>query len=99
MEKDDYLEKRFARSPLIVFRKIGSKFILVPIKQKAVDVEEIYNMNEVAGRIWELIDGKRQIKDIRDVIAEEFAVEPEVAVLDLMELMKQLEEIGAVKEV
>ena len=53
------LEPRLAK----ISRKIANKFILVPIRQKADDVESIYNLNEVAARIWELIDGQRQLTE------------------------------------
>jgi hypothetical protein len=42
MSRVEYLEKRFAKDPLIVSRKIAGKFVLVPIRQKAEDVESIY---------------------------------------------------------
>jgi hypothetical protein len=98
MRKADYLEKRFAKDQLIVSRKIAGKFVLVPIRQKAEDVESIYNMNEVGGRIWQLIDGKRRLEEIRDVIVEEFEVTPEKAEGDLVEFVEQLEAIEAIKE-
>ena len=62
------------------------------------DVESIYNLGEVGGRIWELIDGKRRLEEIRDVIVEEFEVTPEKAEADLVRFMEQLEGIEAVKE-
>ncbi len=99
MQESDYLERRFAKVSSIVSRKIASKFILVPIRQKADDVESIYNMNDVAGRIWELIDGERRVRDIRDVIVEEFEVDSEEAGADLVEFIQQLEQINAIREV
>lgn len=99
MEATNYLRKRFARDPLIVSRRIASKFILVPIRQKAAEVQSIYNMNEVGGFIWELLDGKRRMEEVRDVIVEEFEVESKEAEADLVEFMKQLEKIDVVREV
>jgi len=97
MKTNTYLEKRFSKDPSVVFRKIADEFILVPIKQKASDVESIYTMNDVASRIWELINGKRSLKDIRTIIIKEFEVSPEEAEKDLIEFSKQLEKIGAVR--
>ncbi len=54
-------------------------------------------MNEVGGRIWELVDGERHVWEMRDVIVEEFQVGQEEAEEDLREFLKQLEQIGAVK--
>jgi len=97
MKTNTYLEKRFSKDPSVVFRKVADEFILVPIKQKASDVESIYTMNDVASRIWELINGKRSLKDIKTIIIKEFEVSPEEAEKDLVEFSKQLEKIGAVR--
>jgi hypothetical protein len=99
MKTNAYLEKRFSKDPSIVFRKVADEFILVPIKQKASDVESIYTMNDVASRIWELINGKRSLKDIKTIIIKEFEVGPEKAEKDLIDFSKQLEKIGAVRSV
>jgi hypothetical protein len=96
---DAHLNRRYVKDSSLVFRKIAEEFILVPIKQKADEVDSIYTMNEVAGRIWELIDGEKSLSEIRDVIIDEFEVSPEVAEIDLIEFIKQLEHIGAIKEV
>jgi hypothetical protein len=99
MEAADYLGKRFARDPFIVSRKIASKFILVPIRQRAREVQNIYNMNEIGGFIWELLDGKRRVEQVRDIVVDEFEVESKEAEADLVEFMKQLEKIDVVREV
>ena len=83
----------------MVFRKVADEFILVPIRRKTGDLQSIYAMDEVAGRIWELIDGQRRVRDIRDAIVEEFEVGVERAEKDLVALLRQLEEISAVQVV
>ncbi len=97
MKKTDYLTKCFAKDPSIVSRKIADEFILVPIQQKAGDLESIYTMNEVGARTWELIDGKKQVSEIRDEIVQEFEVSPEEAEADLVEFLQQLEKVNAVR--
>jgi len=97
MEINAYLDRRFTKDPSIVFRKVAEEFILVPIKQKASEVESIYTMNEVASRIWELIDGERSLRDIKEIIIREFEVSPEEAEEDLVDFTKQLAKIGAVR--
>ena len=98
MNRAIYLEKCFAKDPSVVPRKIRNAFILVPIRQKASDVESIYTLNESAARAWELIDGKRQVREIRDAIVEEFEVSREEVETDLVELLQQMESVGAIKE-
>jgi len=99
MKSISYLERRFAKDPSIVSRKIADEIILVPVRQKAADLESIYTMNDVAARIWELIDGERRVAEIRDAVVEEFEVEPDKAEVDLVEFLQLLEKAGVVKAV
>ena len=93
---NNYLAKRFVKDPNMVFRQIGDEVILVPIRRNVGDLESIYTLNPVAARIWELIDGKRKIKNIKSVVLQEYVVDEEEAEKDLLEFLSQLEEIKAV---
>lgn len=93
------LDKLFARDPSMVFRRIADECILVPIRSNVGDVESIYTLNELGVEIWELIDGKRPVKEIRDTIVEQFEVSEKKAEEDLLVLLQQLDEIGAIREV
>ena len=92
------LEQCFVKDDSIVARKIGEEFILVPIRQRAGEVESIYTLNEVAARVWELIDGQRRAGDIRDTIVAEFEVGAEEAEADVLAFLGQLQQVGAVNE-
>ncbi len=91
-----FLDKVYEKSDSIVFRKIADEFILVPIRQNVGDLESISTLNEVAARIWELIDGKMKVREIKDKIIEEFEVNPKQAEKDLIEYLQQLEGIEAI---
>lgn len=99
MDKDNYLQKRFAKDSSIVSRKIADEFILVPIRQKAADLENVYTLDEVGARIWELVDGEKQVADIRDTLIEEFEVRPDEAEADVVEFLEQLKEAGCIRAV
>jgi len=90
------LDKVYQKNEDMVFRKIGDEYILVPVTRDVGDMSHIYTLNCVAARIWELVDGKRRAGDIRDEMAKEFEVEPAQAQSDLIEYLKQLEELKAV---
>ncbi len=92
-----FLDKVYKKSDSIVSRKIADEFILVPIRQNVGDLESISTLNEVAARIWELIDGKKKVREIKDKIIEEFEVTPQEAEKDLLEYLKQLKKIEAIK--
>ncbi len=93
-----FLDKVYKKSDSIVSRKIADEFILVPIRQNVGDLESISTLNEVAARIWELIDGKMKVREIKDKIIEEFEVTPQQAEKDLIEYLHQLKEIEAIIE-
>jgi hypothetical protein len=92
----NYLEKIYSKSDSIVFRKIADEFILVPIRQNVGDLESIYTLNESGARIWELIDGKIKVREIKEKLIEEFEVAPEEVEKDIIEHLMQLEEIKAI---
>jgi hypothetical protein len=94
-----YLKKRYFKDPSVVSRKIADEVILVPISQKASEVAHIYTMNQVAARIWELIDGENNLHDIQKVLLTEFDISPDQALSDLLEFLQHLQQAGAVKEV
>jgi len=98
-ERNRYLSKCFAKDSSIVSRKIADEFFLVPIRQTIEDIDSMFVANEVAGRIWELIDGEKCVEEIRDVIVEEFEVTRGEAETDLVEFLQQLADAGVVREV
>lgn len=92
----DFLNRIYKKSESIVSRKIADEYILVPIRKNVADLESIYTLNEVGARIWELVDGKTKVSEIKSRLNEEFEVTPEEAENDLVEYIKQLEKIDAI---
>ena len=89
--------RRYQKDPNIVSRKIAKEVILVPIRNRIGDLENIYTLNEVAARIWELIDGKKNVSQIIDTIIDEFDVSAEEAEQDLSEFIQKLEKIEGIR--
>ena len=90
-------ERCYQRNSNIVFRQICDQSILVPIRNNIGDLESIYTLNEVASRIWELIDGKRNVGQIRDTIVDEFEITLEEAEKDLEQFLQKLEKIEVIE--
>jgi len=88
----------YSRDPDVIFRAIADEFILVPIRQKAVDLKSVYTLNETGAFIWELIDSSRSVSQIKDRVAEEFEVEARQAQDDVLEIVSQLEALGLIKK-
>ncbi len=77
------LDKVYRKNPDFIFRNIAGEAVLVPVKNKAADMEYIYVLNPVAARAWDLLDGEKSGNDIVDIILSEFEVGPDMAVKDL----------------
>ena len=91
-------DRRYARDPDFVHRRIVDEVILVPIARNFGDLESIFTLNGVGARIWDLLDGARSVDEIVEVIVAEYAVDGETARADVAEFLDQLAHIGAVKE-
>ncbi len=98
MHTPDDLNKRLMKQDSMVSREIMGEIILVPIRRSAGEIDSIYSLNEVAARIWNLIDGDRSVHEIGRVIAEEYEVASEEALRDTVELCQQLVNLGAARE-
>lgn len=99
MNAAEHHNRRYEKSPSIVARQIAGELLLVPIRKTVGDIDSIYALNEVARRIWELLDGKRSVGQIRDIIVDEFETSPEEAEADVLEFLHELEQVGAVRPV
>ena len=75
----------------MVYRRIGDECLLVPISERTVELNYIFVLNPVAGRIWELLDVERSIREIRDIIVNEFEVTSQETETDLVEFLQQLQ--------
>ncbi len=90
------LARVWARNPDFVFRRIAGEVLLLPIREKVGDLESIYALNEVGARVWELLDGRRSVADLRDSIVAEFDVTPAQAEADILEFLGKLEALDGV---
>jgi hypothetical protein len=99
VDTQELLKKRIVRAESMVFRQIAGEAILVPICTRVEDADNIYTLNEVAARIWELLDGSRNVGEITDVIVNEFEVSRQTAEADVLELIEKLVALNALKEV
>jgi hypothetical protein len=88
----------YSRNPDAVFRKIADEFILIPIRQKIVDLKSVFTMNETSAFIWEQIDGTQSVMQIKAKVAETFEVEPHQVEADVSEIVSQLEALSLIQK-
>lgn len=94
METKVTLEGIYTYSEDIVAREIEGEMIIVPLVSGIGDADaELYTLNPTGHAIWQKLDGKRTLRDIAVLIADDFdapMADLEKDVLGLVnELMKR----------
>ncbi len=92
------MAKAFKKDERIVTRDVAGETILVPIRGKLAELQRIFSLNPVAEYIWQELDGKRSVEEIRDDVLANFAVEKEQADREIDQFLKELLEAGLIKE-
>jgi hypothetical protein len=63
----------YAVSEDVVARCVQGEFIIIPITSEIIESEgEIFSLNNFGKAIWDKIDGKRNLKEIIDLLVSEF---------------------------
>ena len=92
------IHQRLEKNPLLAWRVIDGMVLLVPVKQSGPEIRMLYRLKDpVSTRIWELLDGRRTVQEIHQVLCQEFDTEPQRANRDLLKFLKHLKSIGAVQ--
>lgn len=79
------LETRPTRSPGVVYRTIDGEAVLVDAQHGKVRV-----LNEVAGRMWELIDGQRSLAEVAAIVSQEYEAQPDQVESDILVFLDDL---------
>lgn len=92
-------EDVFRKKGEVVFRNIGGESLLVPIVDNVGDLSSIYTLNETGTRIWGLLDGRRSIREITQLITDEYDVSEDVAIDDVGGFINELVNIRFLEKV
>jgi hypothetical protein len=82
-----------------VTRRIADETIIVPIVGGVGDLDAIFTLNEVASRIWTLIDAPAPttVRAIVGDVVRAFDVDADRAERDVVEFLEQLAEAGMIR--
>ena len=86
----------YVRDEHVVTRVIAGETIIVPMKRTVEDMKAIFTLNEMAGVIWERIDGRASVAELISSIYQEYRVSPEAVVRDVVELLTSFENSGLI---
>lgn len=86
----------YTKDEHVVTRVIAGEMILVPIRQTVADMKAIFTLNEMAGIVWERIDGRTSVGDLVGSIYREYRVTPEEVIRDVVSLIAFFEDTGLI---
>ncbi len=79
-----------SRSRDLASRRLDDETIIMSVRSST-----LYTLNESATRIWEAADGRTSVEDIaRTVVVEEYEVDFDTAVHDILALVRRLADDG-----
>lgn len=84
------------KNPNMVTRVIENETILLPVYKSSDEINCIYTLNKVASEVWNLINGKRSLGEIKKQILEKFDTTPGEVDREMGKFLKDLKEIKAV---
>jgi hypothetical protein len=82
----------------VVSRRVLEETILVPIKGSLVDMNRLFAVNSVAEYIWDELDGRKPLSEIRDGVLSKFDVERAEAEADIKEFVGELFDEGLISK-
>ena len=82
----------------VLTRQIAGETIIVPIRGKLADMQNIFAINVVAEFIWERMDGQKTLDQITGEVAAHFEVDENQARSDVAEFVSELSEAGLIEK-
>ena len=82
--------KIYKKNENVVMRKIAGELFLIPIRGKIADMQRIFALNPAGEYIWQEMDRKMSLDEIRKGMMARFDVEEEKADSDIREFIADL---------
>ena len=86
------LDSIYSHSPEIVARKTGEDYVLVPVTNDIADMKSVYTLNSTAAFIWDRLDGEKTVKNIITELVDEFDIDRETALKDVIAFFRDMKE-------
>lgn len=91
MTKSIRMDMVFAHSNDVVAREIDGMLIIVPLTAGVGDMEDdLFSMNETGTAIWNMLDGKKTMKEIIAGLKKEYVAGPEEITIDVTGIAEEL---------
>lgn len=90
------MDQVYQKNNDFVYREVAGEYILVPIRRRLDQVNNLYVLNETGAEIWKRIDGQKKLSQIVDEVSHLYEVEPSVLAKDASTMAEDLLSIEAV---
>ena len=81
----------------LVAREVAGETLVVPIRGRLADMDNIYALNPVAAHVWKLLDERCAIADIVSGVTAEFEVSAKDAEADARQFLEELLSAGLIE--
>jgi len=85
------------KNPDFVTRVIEDETILIPIFKTSKEANYIYTLNKVAHEVWNLIDGRKSLAEIKKKVLKKFDTTSQEVDNEMKKFLKDLKEIKAIQ--
>jgi hypothetical protein len=100
MDKQVTMEAVCRPSEGVVARDIQGELIIVPIKSGIGSLEDdIFSLNETGRAIWDRLDGKKTLKEIKDELAKDYEASPSEIEKDILGIAEELLQKGILDQI
>ncbi len=93
------MNRIFKKNSNISTRSIGDELILVPIKGRLAQLQQIFALNSVGTFIWENLDGVKDLEQLKSGLISTFEVDAAEAEDDLRAYIQELSDRDLILEV
>ncbi|MFH2219771.1 MAG: PqqD family protein [Pseudomonadota bacterium] len=91
MKRKVNFESAYAPSEDIVAREIEGEIIIVPLTASIGDMEDdLFTLNETGKAVWDMLDGKKCLKDVAEALAAAYEAPPGEIEKDVIGLLEEL---------
>jgi len=85
------IESKVQRNPEMVSGNMDGEVVMLSIQRG-----EYFGLDKIGSRIWELIENPRSIEEIKAILLEEYEVDEETCLIDLIEFLEDLQNKGLI---
>jgi len=91
-------ESVLTRNTNVLPRDIAGETLLIPIRGKLADLQQVYGLDELGREVWERLDGNRSAEAIAASIVADYDVSLEQCREDVLAFLASLLDAGLVHE-